>query len=308
MRAMRSILWSAILGTLGATGCARLLTESRLLRPPPPRSEFSTERLLIFEAGDPDTQAPRRVLAEPAEVISPDGTRLRGWYFSHPQHRRYLMFLHGSLGVMERSERFLGTLCLLLDTNILAIDYRGYGYSEGRASLEALADDALLVYDDLARRASHPDDPVFIFGYSLGSALACHVAAQRDAAGVILLAPFTCADDFCATAGPWWFRAFNRVRPDEPLRRPRQPIDNVRDVREPLLIVHGTEDIVTRVELGRRMRDAAGSKLCRMIEVPGAGHENIRLTAPALARALREFVAEACALRKGHAPPASIGQ
>ncbi|MBK8914014.1 MAG: alpha/beta fold hydrolase [Phycisphaerales bacterium] len=302
---MRRLLIVGLLGLLGAAGCSRLLTEDRLLRPPPPRTEFSADRLLIFEADDPASQAPRRALAEPAEIITPDGVRLRGWYFSHPRHRRYLMFLHGSLGVMERSERFLGTLCLLLDANILAIDYRGYGFSEGRPSLERLAEDALLVYDDLARRASHPDDPIFVFGYSLGSALACHVAAQRDAAGVILLAPFTCADEFCATAGPWWFRAFNRVRPDEPLRRPRQPIDNIRDVREPLLIVHGADDVVTRIELGRRMYEAAGSAQRRMIEVRDAGHENVRLTAPVLARSLRDFVEAACSTRENGAAPAT---
>jgi len=72
----------------------------------------------------------------------------------------------------------------------LLADYRGYGGSEGSPSEAALFADALAFYDWAARLPGAQARRIYVFGRSLGSAMAVHVAAERTVAGVILVTPF----------------------------------------------------------------------------------------------------------------------
>jgi fermentation-respiration switch protein FrsA (DUF1100 family) len=72
----------------------------------------------------------------------------------------------------------------------LLADYRGYGASEGSPSERALFADALVLYDYAARLPGADARRTYVFGRSLGSAVAVHIAAERAVAGVILVTPF----------------------------------------------------------------------------------------------------------------------
>ena len=75
------------------------------------------------------------------------------------------------------------------DTVLWGVNYPGYGGSDGDARLSAIGPAALAAYDAL-RRAAGPDRPILVFGTSLGTTAALHVAAQRpDVAGLILQNP-----------------------------------------------------------------------------------------------------------------------
>ena len=60
-----------------------------------------------------------------------------------------------------------------------------------------------------------------VFGRSLGSAMALHVAARRDVAGLILVSPFTSLRDVARSHLPWL--------PVGPLMR--NPFDTLEDLR-----------------------------------------------------------------------------
>jgi uncharacterized protein len=70
---------------------------------------------------------------------------------------------------------------------IWAVNYPGYGKSAGPARLKRIAETALQAYDELARRAA--GRPIYVVGTSLGTTAALHVAAQRPAAGLLLMNP-----------------------------------------------------------------------------------------------------------------------
>ena len=75
------------------------------------------------------------------------------------------------------------------DTVLWGVNYPGYGGSDGAARLDAIGPAALAAYDALRREAG-PDRPILVFGTSLGTTAALHVAAQRpDVAGLILQNP-----------------------------------------------------------------------------------------------------------------------
>lgn len=73
-----------------------------------------------------------------------------------------------------------------------SLNYPGYGQSTGpdgssKATLANVHQSALAAYDLLAARAG--GKPIFVSGYSLGTAAALYVAANRPVAGVYLYSP-----------------------------------------------------------------------------------------------------------------------
>ena len=59
--------------------------------------------------------------------------------------------------------------------NILLFDYRGFGKSTGAPSENGLYTDALAVYDYTRKRQDLNQEKIFLFGRSLGGAVALHL-------------------------------------------------------------------------------------------------------------------------------------
>lgn len=59
--------------------------------------------------------------------------------------------------------------------NIVLFDYRGYGKSTGSPSENGLYTDALAVYDYVRKRQDINQEKIFLFGRSLGGAVALHL-------------------------------------------------------------------------------------------------------------------------------------
>ena len=110
---------------LASTGCASLGPWSPLA---------STERRSIFQpdkhpAGDWN---PTAVLVQDAHFAAADGTKLHGWYVRHAQPRAHALLLHGNAGNVTLLADTLRVLNRRHQLAVLALDYRGYGRSEGK--------------------------------------------------------------------------------------------------------------------------------------------------------------------------------
>jgi abhydrolase domain-containing protein 12 len=82
-----------------------------------------------------------------------------------------------------------------LGANVLAIDYRGFGDSEGVPSESGLAKDAQAAWDWLIFNGANPED-ILIVGHSLGTAVAAKLAVDLTTQGVTfkgvtLMSPFS---------------------------------------------------------------------------------------------------------------------
>jgi abhydrolase domain-containing protein 12 len=148
-------------------------------------------------------------------IQSADNTTLGAWFvssegyyrsFSFPgptidiptalKKRPTILFLHGNSGDRSVPQRtaVYSAMSSRLDTNILAVDYRGFGDSEGHPTVAGVASDARAAWDYLINLGAIPDD-VLIVGHSLGTAIAGLLAAELDQEeiiprGLVLLAPF----------------------------------------------------------------------------------------------------------------------
>ncbi len=193
--------------------------------------------------------------------------RLHGLWL--PQERAdapVLLYLHGARwdvrGSAPRMRRLHG-----LGFAVLGVDYRGFGRSTPELPSEALAlEDARAAWDWLA--ASQPGLPRYVFGHSLGGALAVQLAADvADEAGLIVESSFPSIPAVVRTFKWGWLPVgpFITQRLDAGSR--------IAQVGAPVLVVHGSQDTLIPPELGRALYDGARDPK-RFVLVEGGSHHN----------------------------------
>jgi alpha-beta hydrolase superfamily lysophospholipase len=177
-----------------------------------------------------------------------------------------LLYLHGARWNVESSTPRIRRL-QEMGFSVLAIDYRGFGKSSpGLPSEDTAYEDAQAAWRWLASK--YPGRPRYIYGHSLGGAIAIDLASKvDDERGTIVEATFTSIPDVASTMKWGWL-------PIGPLITQR--FDSVRKVAKigsPLLVVHGDDDDYVKVELGRKLYEAAtGPK--RFLLVEGGTHHS----------------------------------
>lgn len=166
---------------------------------------------------------------------------------------------------------------------VLAVDYRGFGQSTPELPSEtAVLEDARAAWEWLARE--QPKRPRYIFGHSLGGAIAVQLAGEvTDARGLIVEGTFTSIADVFRTFRWGWL-------PVTPLITQRfDSADRIARVRVPVLVVHGANDGLIKPELGRALYERAPSPK-RFVLVEGGTHYSTNGVGQALYRdALRDL-------------------
>ena len=179
-----------------------------------------------------------------------------------------LLYLHGArwnvTGSAPRIRRMQE-----LGFSVLAIDYRGFGKSTAGLPSEATAyEDARAAWDWLA--AKYPERQRFIFGHSLGGAIAIDLAAQvEDERGTIVEGTFSSIPDVAETMKWGWLQG--SWLPAALITQRFESVKKVAKINSPLLVVHGDNDNLIASALGRKLYDAAqGRKQFMLVE--GGSH------------------------------------
>lgn len=197
-----------------------------------------------------------------------DGVRLHGWFVGRPDAVASLLWCHGNAGnITDRLDNLQRLARLPL--NILLFDYRGYGRSEGRPDEEGLYLDAVAAYDALASRPLVDSDRIFLFGRSLGGAVAAELATRRAAAGLILESTLT-----SAAAMAW--RMFRPLPLHWVIKSRFDTMRCLQQLTLPILVIHGTQDEVIPLEMGKELF-AAATNPKRFYEIAGAGHNDTHM-------------------------------
>ena len=245
--------------------------------------------------------APRAALPNPTEVLGygerieltmRDGTRLVGWYLPPaPTPKQAVSRIStpfpAVLWFYGNGETIGAIWPVIRDFRppqaaLLVVDYPGYGASGGRATEPALYEAGALAYEALASRPGVDRHRIYVYGRSLGSAVATRTAADHDVAGLILESPFTSARGMAALH----YRIF-------PLFLVHLQLDNletIQRVRCPVLVFHGTADRLVPMEMGRRVAAAAPGPV-EFVMIEGAGHnETYEIGSKAYRDKLASFV------------------
>lgn len=246
---------------------------------------LAQSRLLYLPnfAGDKLIATPERLglSYQDVHLEASDGVRLHGWYVPAPEARGTLLFLHGNAGNishrLESIERFHR-----LGLHVLIIDYRGYGDSEGRPDEAGTYRDARASWDWLLRSKSADASKILVFGRSLGGAIAAHLAAEVEPAGLIVESSFTSVPD--AAAGIYWFL---------PVRLLSRFEYNTREALErvacPVLIVHSRDDEIIPFSHGQALFSAAPEPK-QFLALNGGHNDAIFTSMPIYESGLKEFL------------------
>jgi len=197
------------------------------------------------------------------ELAAADGTKLVAWYAPPQNGKPILLYFHGNAAnAANRAPK----IAMMLEGGfgVLYLNNRGYGGSEGSPTEAHNVADAIAAYDYLVKRGV-PADEIVAFGESLGSGQAVRLAAERPVAGVVLEAPLTSAADVGRSV--YFFLPLSLLITD------RYNVErHIRAVTAPLLILHGEQDEVIPVEMGKRNYRAANEP--KRIETFRQGRHN----------------------------------
>jgi len=187
--------------------------------------------------------------ATPLEIVAEDGIRLRGWIRRSSSAPAPVVLYFG--GNAEEVSWTLADKRWPADWSIVAINYRGYGASEGKPGEAALVSDALAIYDAVAAQADVDRARIVAFGRSLGTGIAVKLATKRPLAGVVLVSPYDSLVAIGKTHYPWLpVGLLLRHRFDVAAEAPA--------LRVPLLAIVGDRDAIIPHARSRALYDAWG--------------------------------------------------
>ncbi|HDQ40355.1 MAG TPA: alpha/beta hydrolase [Desulfonatronum sp.] len=220
---------------------------------------------------------------EEAWLKTSDGVDIHGWFVpGRGAVRRVLLFCHGNAGNISHR---LDSLKIFHDLglSVFIFDYRGFGKSRGQPNEKGTYLDAETAWDHLLARGYGPEE-IFIFGRSLGGAVAAYLAAGKDAAALILESTFTSLPDVGA--------AFYPYLPVRLLARHRyETITHLRKVRCPVLVVHSIDDEMIPFSHGQSLF-ATASNPKTFLEISGGHNHGFLISGQHYVEGLRAFLRE----------------
>jgi uncharacterized protein len=228
--------------------------------------EYSEKGIVFFPDSDlAGTPADFGLEYEDVFFEAADGVKLHGWWV--PQTGApVLVWFHGNAGNISHRLENIKLLHDLAGVQVFIFDYREYGRSQGRISREGTFLDAAAAYRYVAETRGVPGRDIVLFGRSLGTALATNLAVQKPCRALILESAFTNSSDMAKMIAPFMFDW-----------RPKVPYDNlgkIDKVKVPVLIIHGEQDEIIPVAMGRRLFAAANPPKDLYI-IPGAHHNDV---------------------------------
>jgi uncharacterized protein len=194
-----------------------------------------------------------------------DKIKLHGWLFVQDPQAPFLLWCHGNAGNISHR---LDNIARLQEAglNVFIYDYRGYGKSEGSLSEEGFYRDGEAAWETLLREGPVPPSRVVLFGRSLGCAMAADLAVKVPAAGLILESGFPHLGAMAKVHYPFVFsERFLSGRFDA--------LSRLKQVKMPVIVVHGDRDATVPIRLGRRLFEAAPEPR-EWYEIRGADHND----------------------------------
>lgn len=197
-----------------------------------------------------------------------DGLQLHGWYAPAKGDKTTIVFLHGNAGdVSHRGHKARA----LIDAGygILLFDWRGYGKSEGTPTQAGLYNDAISALNFLHSRGVEAADSVY-WGESIGTGVAAWLATEDAPYGLILETPYTTMEELVAK------HYYRHIPFAERLVKDKYDVINHVAMLEnvPLLVMHGTDDMIVPPTYGQAVFDAANEPKTFWY-VEGGEHNNL---------------------------------
>lgn len=178
-----------------------------------------------------------------------DKLKIKGWlHKKNLANKKTVLYFHGNAGTINdriyRLREFEK-----MDINFLIISYRGYSDNDGKPNEKGLCEDANAALKFLNELGVQNKD-IFLYGESIGTGIVTQIAQNKNFAGIILEAPFTSAVDVAKKLYPIFpvsFLILDRY----------QSIDKIKNINSPILVIHGGNDKLIPLSMGKDVFAAA---------------------------------------------------
>ncbi|MEM9143009.1 MAG: alpha/beta fold hydrolase [Bacteroidota bacterium] len=228
---------------------------------------FLQEKLIFFSSRLPqDYEYPFTVPHEELFLAAPDGAVLNGLHYKQQHPKGVILYSHGNAGHLGEWGAWAQELSQRYTYDVVVWDYRGYGKSTGKRRQDAMLEDGRLFYDYCLQHFE--EDQLTVFGRSLGTFFATHMALGNRPKQLILESGPTNLLDMAQKEYPWLpARLLLKFRFDN--------LINITEIQIPTHIIHGKEDQLvphTHAEVLLEKSEASTKKL---YSIMGGGHNNL---------------------------------
>ena len=183
------------------------------------------------------------------KIITSDNIELLGWYHEkNIKDFKTLIFFHGNAGSLENRIHKLNHF-QDMDINFLIIAWRGFSGNDGKPSEQGLYVDGESAINWLIKKGVDEKN-LILYGESLGTGVATHLAQNKNFAGVILETPFTSMIDAAKTFYPY-------IPVNLLLKDKFENYKKVKNINSPILVMHGEKDQLVPFSMGKKIYEIA---------------------------------------------------
>ena len=186
---------------------------------------------------------------ENVRIKTSDNIELLGWYHEkNLKDFKTLIFFHGNAGSLENRIHKLNHF-RDMNINFLIIAWRGFSGNNGNPSEQGLYEDGKSAIDWLIKKGISEKN-LILYGESLGTGVAIHLAQNKNFAGVILETPFTSMIDAAKKFYPY-------IPVKLLLKDKFENYKKIKNINSPILIMHGEVDQLVPFSMGKKIYEIA---------------------------------------------------
>ena len=183
------------------------------------------------------------------KISTSDNIKLLGWYHEkNLQDYKTLIYFHGNAGSLENRIHKLNHF-QDMNINFLIVAWRGFSGNNGKPSEKGLYEDGKSTIDWIKKKGVEEKN-LILYGESLGTGVATHLAQNRSFAGVILETPFTSMTDAAKKFYPY-------IPVDLLLKDKFENYKKIKKINSPLLVMHGEVDQIVPFSMGKKIYEIA---------------------------------------------------
>lgn len=192
--------------------------------------------------------------------IGTNGVRIAAIVYEHKYPQKALLRCHGhaedAANTLEKLKKLNRYGC-----TVAAVDYPGYGLSDGKPDEEGCYRNVHRLYDWLVEVKGFKAKDIIVDGFSIGTGPAIELASTRPVGGLLLEAAYLSAARSVTEDGILPIDSFPNFK-------------RIVDVKCPVVFLHGDRDSIIPHEQGARLYVLAGEPK-RFVTVEGADHNDL---------------------------------
>jgi len=183
------------------------------------------------------------------KIITSDDIELIGWYHEkNIKNYKTLVYFHGNAGSLENRIHKLNHF-QDMNINFLIIAWRGFSGNTGKPTEHGLYEDGKSAINWLTKKGVDEKN-LILYGESLGTGVAAHLAQNKSYAGVILETPFTSMVDAAKIFYPY-------IPVNLLLKDKFENYKKVKNINSPILVMHGEKDQIVPFSMGKKIFEIA---------------------------------------------------